>query len=200
MLNLLREKLKILLNSKELKDNQNQIKIKILGNKSYLPPDLLKDLELFEERSKNFQSNKCLNICLAYTSRDDIMNSIKKNIMNFKQNQIKSLDEITETVLQNNMYFGSETPELNILVRTSGKTRLSDFMLWQCTNNCYIAFVKKLWPDFKFLTFWYVIICWKYLIYRNGQVFVVKKNSDKNKIGYNELRKQPSFLRVCNEK
>jgi Putative undecaprenyl diphosphate synthase len=57
-------------------------------------------------------------------------------------------EQITEATLTQHMYTGADLPPLELLVRTSGVERLSDFMLWQCHQTTEIAFVKCFWPDF----------------------------------------------------
>lgn len=53
-------------------------------------------------------------------------------------------------------------PPLDILIRTSGHTRLSDFLLWQCNTGCTIEFPDVLWPDFGFLSIMSILFKWSY--------------------------------------
>lgn len=99
-----------------------------------------------------------LNICFPYTSRDDITTSIKSIVSSVQKGSIEPPD-IDESLLESNMYFGGNPP-LDILVRTSGVERLSDFMLWQANKGTMIEFVNTLWPDFTPFQMFCVILKW----------------------------------------
>lgn len=159
---LLRDRLKFISDKEESYARFNNIRIKIIGNRSMIPEDILTDLEGIEERTKNVQSAKVLNVCFPYTSRDDIVHSIQNIAQKVDSKEIDSKENITLQTLNSNMYMGPDTPPLDILVRTSGHTRLSDFMLWQCNYNCTIEFVDTLWPDFKSWDVMQIIIKWSY--------------------------------------
>lgn len=157
LMNLLRDKLKYL----SLYDNsyarQNRVRVRIIGNRSMIPDDILKDLEKVEQITDVEQLERTLNVCFPYTSRDDIVHSIQ----GVCENGIPKGD-INVAELYRNMYMGPDSPQLDLLVRTSGHSRLSDFMLWQCTHNCKIEFVPTLWPDFKFIALFSILLKWSY--------------------------------------
>ncbi|KAK6456002.1 putative undecaprenyl diphosphate synthase-domain-containing protein [Scheffersomyces xylosifermentans] len=124
---------------------QYGIKIRILGNKKMLPPDVAKILEQTEEMTKD-NTRAILNVCFPYTSRDEITNSIKCAV---DESTRKNDFVIDEESLEQFLYT-SEAPPLDLLVRTSGTFRLSDFLLWQCVSpDCSVVFVDKLWPAFS---------------------------------------------------
>lgn len=139
----------------------NKIRVRIVGNKSLIPADILADLEVIEEKTNTPTSVRILNVCFPYTSRDEIVHSIRAIADRYKQHEIVA-DDITTKLIEDYMYMGPESPPLDILIRTSGHTRLSDFMLWQCTENCTIEFVDTLWPDFKFLSIMKILLKWSY--------------------------------------
>jgi len=70
-------------------------------------------------------------------------------------------ESITEETLTNHM-FTAGNPPLDLLVRTSGVSRLSDFMLWQCHENTSIVFLKCLWPEFDLWSFLPVLVEWQW--------------------------------------
>ena len=110
------------------------IKINIFGEKTKLPADLKQTLAKCEKITKK---NKNINVNLAinYGAKKEILMSIKKN----KKINLKNLERNLYT---NNM------PDPEILIRTGGNQRLSNFMLWQLAYS-ELFFLKKLWPDFK---------------------------------------------------
>ena len=124
--------------TKELKHViKNGIKISIIGNINPLPSKLKKLLKTVEKKTNK---NKMINVNLAlnYGSRDEIIRTIKK---------IKNVNKISEKAITSNL-FTKNVPEPEILVRTGGRKRLSNFMLWQLAYT-EIFFLDKLWPDFK---------------------------------------------------
>lgn len=87
----------------------------------------------------NDRKNLLLNICLAYTSKEEILHAAEK--------MQSSNDEITVCDLSRNMY-GGDMPDPDILIRTSGETRLSDFLTWQ-SSATMLSFLNVMWPDFS---------------------------------------------------
>ena len=121
-----------------LKVIRNGIKVKIIGNKSKLAINLRKIIKLAENKTRK---NKKISVQLAlnYGSKQEIINSMK--IVNKKK------QKITIKNFEKNLYtFGFPDPD--ILIRTGGQRRLSNFLLWQIAY-AEIFFVKKMWPDFN---------------------------------------------------
>ena len=116
----------------------NGIKIKIIGNKLGLTKNLRKIIKLAEYKTK--QNNKIsVQLALNYGSKDEIINSFK--IINKKKQKITSKN------FEQNLYTSS-FPNPDILIRTGGQKRLSNFLLWQLAYT-EIFFVRKMWPDFN---------------------------------------------------
>lgn len=159
---LLRDKLQMMSKKDSPLTKNKQIKIRIVGNRDMIPADILADLEEIEKTTNKPTAEKVLNVCFPYTSRDDITHSIKRTAQKLANKEIDAKENINLRTLNSNMYMGEDTPPLDILIRTSGYNRLSDFMLWQCNSNCMIEFVSTLWPDFKFLSTVAVIMKWSY--------------------------------------
>ena len=121
-----------------LKVIRNGIKVKIIGNKSRLASNLRKIIKLAENKTRK---NKKISVQLAlnYGSKQEIINSMK--IVNKKK------QKITIKNFEKNLYT-SGFPDPDILIRTGGQRRLSNFLLWQIAY-AEIFFVKKMWPDFN---------------------------------------------------
>ncbi len=121
-----------------LKVIRNGIKVKIIGNKSKLASNLRKIIKLAENKTRK---NKKISVQLAlnYGSKQEIINSMK--IVNKKK------QKITIKNFEKNLYT-SGFPDPDILIRTGGQGRLSNFLLWQIAY-AEIFFVKKMWPDFN---------------------------------------------------
>ena len=121
-----------------LKVIKNGIRVKIIGNKSKLARNLRKIIKLAENKTKK---NKKISIQLAlnYGSKHEIINSFK--IINKKK------QKITKKNFEKNLYT-TGFPDPDILIRTGGQKRLSNFLLWQIAYT-EIFFVDKMWPDFN---------------------------------------------------
>ena len=165
---LLRDKLKMISENEESYARFNKVRIRIIGNRSFIPNDILKDLEYIEQVTTERSTKKCLNVCFPYTARDEITYSIKSIVEKRSNGVIQSRDDINASMIEDNFYFGPDIPPLDILVRTSGHTRLSDFMLWQCNSGCTIEFPDVLWPDFGFFCIMSILFKWSY--YRTIQL------------------------------
>ena len=117
---------------------KNNIKLKIIGNLTKFPISLKKKLNKAEKLS-NRNTKIQINIALNYGSKEEIIKSVKK-----LYNQNKSINEKN---ISDNLYT-KDIPDPEILIRTGGNQRLSNFMLWQLAYT-ELFFLKKLWPDFK---------------------------------------------------
>ena len=137
-------------NKNLLKVIKNGIKVKIIGNKSKLGNNLRKIIKLAEKKTRK---NKKISVQLAlnYGSKQEIINSIK--------NVNKKKQKITIKNFEKNLYT-SGFPEPDILIRTGGQRRLSNFLLWQAAYS-EIFFVKKMWPDFNNNDFQKILIKFK---------------------------------------
>ena len=116
---------------------KNKIKIKIIGERKSLPKKLIEILTNAELKTKK-NKGILVNLALNYGSKYEILRSLKK---------IKNKKTINQKDISNNL-FTKNIPDPEILIRTGGKKRLSNFMLWQLAYS-ELYFVKKLWPDFN---------------------------------------------------
>jgi len=115
------------------------IKINIIGQKKKLPNDIIKIIKLIEKRTiKN--KTITLNLALNYGSKEEILNACRKLSLNkFKEINIRNFE---------NELYTKNVPDPDILIRTGGTRRLSNFLLWQLAYS-EIFFIDKLWPDFN---------------------------------------------------
>jgi ditrans,polycis-polyprenyl diphosphate synthase len=96
-----------------------------------------------------------MNVMLAYTSRDEMTNSVRNICKGVHDDDIK-LSDINEDLIEKCLLTGN-SKSVDLLVRTSGEVRLSDFLLWQ-SNFSSIFFVKQMWPEFSIWNFYFAII------------------------------------------
>ncbi len=123
----------------------NDIKVSFIGDVSRFPKALRKLIDkTIQDTYDNCTLN--LNIALGYSSRMEILESTKQ-IVNKVISGNLGVDNIDESVFSDNLYY-SDLPDPDLLIRTGGESRISDFMLWQIAY-CEIFFIKKHWPDFN---------------------------------------------------
>jgi len=132
--------------SKEIQElNSNNVVINSIGDISKLPLICQKELMHAYEVTKN-NTGLILNLALNYGGRNEIINAFKQMYKDLKNNKLKE-EEICENIFSKYLYT-SGMPDPDIIIRTSGEQRLSNFLLWQCAySEFWISDVK--WPDFK---------------------------------------------------
>ncbi|KAG5888767.1 hypothetical protein JTB14_021511 [Gonioctena quinquepunctata] len=151
LLKLAKEKFQRIFEEKD-KLMEEGICIRVIGNLTLLPEDLrqliAKAMLLTKDNNKSI-----LNVAFSYTSSDEITQSMKVIVDGVKQNAIEIAD-ITEELVSNCLYTRL-SPNPDILIRTSGEVRLSDFLLWQISDT-EIHFTDVLWPEFSI---WHLLGC-----------------------------------------
>lgn len=140
--------MKLLVSSlkKELPTFQkNQVKVNAVGNLSSLPAKAQKVLAEVIELTKN-NDRIVMTLALSYGSREEIVNTIKNISKKVVNNQLQ-IEEIDEKVINNHLYTFN-LPEVDLMIRTSGEKRISNFLLWQMAY-AELYFTNILWPDFR---------------------------------------------------
>jgi undecaprenyl diphosphate synthase len=131
---------------KEIKTFQdNKIKLRAIGCLEDLPKKAHKELLDVIEKTKN-NTNMTLTLALSYGSREEIVNVIKELSLKVKNNII-SPESIDESIINKHLYT-QNLPDVDLLIRTSGEQRISNFLLWQIAY-AELYFTDILWPDFN---------------------------------------------------
>jgi len=140
--------MKILINSlkKELVTLQeNNIRLNAIGNLDKLPKSAQKELLDVIDKTKN-NTRLTLTLALSYGSREELVNAVRI-ISDKVKNNIISLDTIDDSIINEHLYT-QNLPDVDLLIRTSGEHRISNFLLWQIAY-AELYFTNVLWPDFK---------------------------------------------------
>jgi len=125
--------------------NENDIKLNAIGNIESLPQKAHAELkEVMAKTSQN--STMTLTLALSYGSREEIKKAIQ-SISTKVKNNIISPENIDETIINNHLYTRN-LPDVDLLIRTSGEHRISNFLLWQIAY-AELYFIDVFWPDFK---------------------------------------------------
>ncbi|VVC32655.1 Hypothetical protein CINCED_3A006545 [Cinara cedri] len=170
LFDLAREKFKRLLEEID-KLNEHGVRVKVIGNLQKLPEDLAKLIAESMLFTKN--NNKAfLNVAFCYTGHDELTNAFNYICNGIKNKDLEESDLSVE-IIDNCLYtYPSSPPDL--LIRTSGETRLSDFMIWQCSYS-YIYFTPVLWPEFTAWDFMAAVFMYQ----RNVRSFIRYKSPTK---------------------
>ena len=124
-------------------DNGN-IKIRIIGEKSNVPKELVPRIEKIMKKTENNQG-MVLNIAFNYGGRAELVNATKQIAQKVKDGTI-NLEDITEQMISDNLYTAGQ-PDPDLLIRTSHELRTSNFLPWQLTYTEFY-FPEKNWPEF----------------------------------------------------
>jgi undecaprenyl diphosphate synthase len=124
---------------------KNNIRLNCIGNIDLLPSSAKKELLAVIEKTKN-NSRMTLTLALSYGSREELLNAVKI-ISDKVKNNIISIDSLDESIINQHLYTHN-LPDVDLVIRTSGEHRISNFLLWQIAYAEFY-FTEVLWPDFK---------------------------------------------------
>lgn len=124
---------------------KNNIRLNAIGNLSALPERCKKELSNAIEKTKN-NDRMTLTLALSYGSREEIAEMVKKVAEQVKSGAIE-VSDINESLISNNLYTAG-IPDPELVIRTSGEHRISNFLLWQIAYAEFY-FLDKFWPDFS---------------------------------------------------
>ncbi len=123
----------------------NRVRLSSIGETSHLPGDCQKNLQWAIDQTKN-NSGMILNLALSYSGRWEILKAVNKLAADVKEGKINP-GEINERVFENYLET-SGIPDPELLIRTSGELRVSNFLLWQIAYT-ELFITPTLWPDFR---------------------------------------------------
>jgi len=124
---------------------KESVKLISIGERKRLPMSLQRELEKTEELTKD-NKGLILNIALSYGSRREIVNAVKKIAQEVKEGRL-NIERISERTFSHYLYTKT-LPDPDLLIRTSGELRISNFLLYQISYT-ELYFTPKLWPDFQ---------------------------------------------------
>jgi undecaprenyl diphosphate synthase len=124
---------------------EKNVRILILGDKAVFP-DKQREVLIEAERRTGNNTGLTLNICLNYGGRAELVRAAKTIVEDVQSGRL-SLDKVDEQTISQRLYTANQ-PDVDLMIRTSGEMRLSNFLLWQCAYAEFL-FPKVLWPDFS---------------------------------------------------
>ena len=123
---------------------KNGVRLRVIGNREGLAPDIVKDIA-DAERTTLDNSRIDVNICINYGSRDEILRATRSLARQVAAGKLAA-DRIDANLFERELLTAG-VPDPDLLIRTSGEQRISNFLLWQCAYS-ELVFVEALWPDF----------------------------------------------------
>ncbi|KAJ4714066.1 Alkyl transferase [Melia azedarach] len=148
--------------------NQYGVRVYFIGNLKLLS-DSVRDAAEKVMNATASNSRLVLSICLAYTSRDEIVHAVEESSMDKSdEKMLQENPEIKLVDVEKNMYMAI-APDPEIMIRSSGETRLSNFLLWQ-SSNCLLYSPAELWPE---IGLWHLV--WAVLNFQQNHSYLEKK-------------------------
>ena len=124
--------------------HKNGARLRVIGNREGLASDIVRDISDAENMTRS-NSRIDVNICINYGARAEILQAVRSLARQVAAGEL-SADRIDEDLFENELLTAG-VPDPDLLIRTSGEQRISNFMLWQCAY-AELVFVDTLWPDF----------------------------------------------------
>ncbi|HET8737776.1 MAG TPA: isoprenyl transferase [Pricia sp.] len=124
---------------------EKNVKLNTIGTIESLPKKAYRELKEVMEKTKD-HTGMTLTLALSYGSREEIKNAVKQ-ISTKVKNNIIPVDDIDETIINTHLYT-HDLPDVDLLIRTSGECRISNFLLWQIAY-AELFFIDVFWPDFS---------------------------------------------------
>jgi len=138
----------------EMKDiHEKQIRVRVFGKFEVVPKDIVEMAREVEEKTRNY-NQYFLNIALCYGGRQEIIEAVKKIAASVLEGKIK-IEDIDENMFSKHLYT-EDMPDPDLIIRTSGEERISNFLLWQLAYS-ELYFCDVYWPDFRKIDFWRAI-------------------------------------------
>jgi len=151
LFNLSRKGLKEL---KELRDiHEKRVRVRVFGALELVPDDVVRLARELEEATSMYDSYQ-LNIALCYGGRQEILEAVRAVARDVAMGKL-GIDEINEETFSKYLYTGG-APDPDLIIRTSGEERISNFLLWQSAYS-ELYFCDVFWPEFRKIDFWRAI-------------------------------------------
>ena len=147
LMNLFVENFKVMADDQRV--HKNRIRVRVLGNRSILPKEVQEAIEVAEGRTKDYDQY-FFNLAVAYGGREEILQAIKQVAHRVKTGEMR-VDDITEQSFSR-MLYTSDLPDPDLILRTSGEERISNFLLWQLAYSEFY-FSDVYWPGMRKIDF-----------------------------------------------
>ncbi len=146
------------------KVHESKVRIRVLGDHSTLPQRVLDAIDYADEKTSMY-TNMTFNVAIAYGGRQEILTAVKNIAQKVKDGEI-DIDDISEELFSDHLYT-SDIPDPDLILRTSGEVRMSNFLLWQLAYS-ELYFTDVYWPGFRHIDFLRAIRSYQQRVRRYG--------------------------------
>jgi tritrans,polycis-undecaprenyl-diphosphate synthase [geranylgeranyl-diphosphate specific] len=129
--------------------HRNRIRVNVFGNRDLLPPEVIEAIEYAEARTQEYDQYR-FNLAVAYGGREEILRAIRRVVEDAREGKVDPGD-IDEKFFSKRLYT-ADLPDPDLVLRTSGEERISNFLLWQLAY-AELYFVDVFWPGFRKIDF-----------------------------------------------
>jgi undecaprenyl diphosphate synthase len=147
------------------KIHERKVRIRVLGDHEALPPKVKEAIKYADSRTGSY-SDYSFNVAMAYGSRQEILFAVKEIAKKAKEGEI-NVEDITEKTISMHLYT-SDMPDPDLILRTSGEVRISNFLLWQIAYS-ELYFTDVYWPGFRHIDFLRAIRSYQQRVRRYGK-------------------------------
>lgn len=151
LFNIVKKGLQELLNMPEI--HEKKVRVKVFGRLELVPRDIIELARDIEEKTKDYKEYR-LNIALCYGGRQEILDAVKKIVKDALTGRVNPT-YIDEELFSKYLYTDG-CPDPDLIIRTSGEVRISNFLLWQSAYS-ELYFCEAYWPEFRKIDFWRAI-------------------------------------------
>jgi tritrans,polycis-undecaprenyl-diphosphate synthase [geranylgeranyl-diphosphate specific] len=144
--------------SSDSRIHRKRVKVRIVGKIQLLPKNVVKAIEEVERATQSY-GNFNLNIALAYGGRQEIVDAIRKILQMVREGKIRS-DEMDTMLIEKHLYAKGDYSTVDLVIRTGGEQRLSNFLPWQAANSV-AYFCDVFWPQFRKIDLLRAIKTWQ---------------------------------------
>lgn len=144
---------------KDRRTYEREMKVRVVGKKGLLPKNVLQVVEEVERATRSHKRH-FLNIAVAYGGRQEIVDAIKKILAKVRDGTI-SPEQIDRSLIEEHLYGEGRYTKVDLVIRTGGEQRLSNFLPWQAANSV-AYFCDVYWPEFRKIDLLRAIRSWQY--------------------------------------
>jgi len=152
LFDLIKQKLLMVLNSEKM--HRNRVRVRAIGRIDLLPQDLREVISQVEEATREYDK-VYLNLAVAYSGQYDIVDAARALAVLIREGRLRA-DDVDEEIIAKYLYphDGTSVPKVDLIIRTGGEIRTSNFLPWQANGNeCAAYFCAPYWPEFRKIDF-----------------------------------------------
>lgn len=147
------------------KIHEHKVRINVFGDNSILPDGVVKAIEYAHKKTGDYK-DFMFNVAMAYGGRQEIVSAVREIARKVKNGELE-VDDISENTFSQHLYTG-DTPDPDLILRTSGEVRMSNFLLWQLAYS-ELYFTDVFWPGFRRVDFLRAIRSYQQRVRRYGE-------------------------------